>query len=160
MQDFWIIISTVMLAVALGIMDLKERKIYVFPCLINAALWVPYLFCTEPDFKPVLIYVCIEVGLYMLFTFTHIWGGGDSDFFLLFSSFIYGALRPESTFLAIRNLLLGLAVSLIFSLLIGVIECRVKGQPLRKESSISVVPGFAVFITVLGTYAIIRGCFL
>ena len=47
------------------------------------------------------------------------------------------------------GLLIGMVFALVVSFVVALIEAKIKGQKLTKNSSVAVVPGFAVVIVLM-----------
>ena len=144
-----IVMTSIYLIVA-SWQDLKERKIYSFPCNILSVLWIMKIAMEMrmPSYL-YLIYLAVILALCFVFTNKKIWGAGDSDLFFLFSV-VY--LSCAGGFLSLRFLVIEILLFigvLVSALFYGWIEARVKKIKLDKKSSIAVAPGFAVVIIAM-----------
>lgn len=152
-----IVLTSIYLIVA-SWQDLKERKIYSFPCNILSALWIIKIAMEMrmPSYL-YLIYLSASLALYFVFTNKKIWGAGDSDLFFLFSVVYLSCVRG---FLSIQFLLIEILLFigvLVSALFYGWLEARVKKIKIDKKSSIAVAPGFAVVIIAMMWIGVI-GC--
>jgi len=137
--------------------DLKERKIYSFPCMVLSALWMIKIAMEMrmPSYM-YLIYLTVSLVLYFVLTKKRIWGAGDSDLFFLLSV-IYLACSTE--IISFRFLIIGILLFiaiLVCALIFGWLEAKVKEIKLGKKSSIAVAPGFAVVIITIMWKGVIR----
>lgn len=154
---YWpLAVITEIYVVASAIQDIKERKIYYVPALVLTAFWSLFLLTkggwSLRDFFTVF---GIHMLCYLFFHITSIWGGGDSDMFLLFAGVLLLFLEglPLSAVLFMECIVFVITFS--FSLLIGWMEHRWKKIPFQINGDIAVVPGFAVSMTgmlLLGGY--------
>lgn len=142
-----LMILTSVYVAAVGLQDIKERKIYSFPSTVLSALWMGKMALNlqMPSYM-YLIYLFVCVAFYGVFTVKKIWGAGDSDLFFLFAVvYLACANRTISPSFLIVEILLFMLV-LVSALFFGWLEARIKKTKLDKTSSIAVAPGFAIVI--------------
>ena len=142
-----LMIMTSIYLIVSGLQDLRERKIYSFPCNILSVLWMIKIAMEMrmPSYI-YLIYLAVCLTFFFAFTKKRIWGAGDSDLFFLFSivNLACANVSISNRFLIIE-ILLFIAV-LVSALMIGWIEVKFKKSKIGKESSIAVAPGFAIVL--------------
>lgn len=140
--------------------DLRERMIYVFPCIMLTLSWGLMGLVGVHDMTFVMTIILLHMFVFFLMRILKVWGDGDSDMFLLYGA-VYAAyaipvLGTHQMCGYFIGEIIGLLVALIISLVIGFIEARIKKQKIEKGSSIAVVPGFAVVMIVLIIMTIIK----
>ena len=144
------VVATIVVMVVCFTTDLRERAIYVFPCMFLTVTWGVMGAVESYDFTPVFIVVLIHLCVYAALKITHIWGDGDSDMFLLYGA-VYGVfiLKMNLAFNALAYALgelLGMIAALLISFFIGFAEALIKREKITGKSSIAVVPGLAVIV--------------
>ena len=114
-----LMILTSIYLVVVGIQDVKERKIYSFPCTLLSALWMIKI--SMEMWMPSYIYLIVFMArANSIFSFR----------FLLV------------------EILLFIAV-LVSALILGFFEANIRRMKLSKTSSIAVAPGFAIVIIAM-----------
>ena len=111
-------VFTLIYLVLAAFMDLKERMIFVFPIVVLHALWSTYLlFSGVYDSTFLSVYWIVNLIVYLLLNHFGIWGGGDSDLFLLMGNVCLGAGATMNgymvTILECMCLCVGLGISMI-----------------------------------------------
>ena len=82
-------VLTIIYLVVAVVMDLKERMIYVFPVMMLYVAWSSYLlFSGIYSAEFISIFWLINLIVYLIMNKLGIWGGGDSDLFLLFGNIV------------------------------------------------------------------------
>ncbi|MDD3138683.1 MAG: hypothetical protein PHX08_06905 [Lachnospiraceae bacterium] len=149
MREVLAIITTIYLIV-IAWQDLKERKIYTFPCTMLNALWgIEIEMRLEMPWYVFLGYMAVCMALYALFTFRNIWGAGDSDLFLLFAVIFFSFAGETYTITSLCLEIMLFATALGSALVFAWIEAKVTRTKLNKNSAIAVAPGFAVVMIAL-----------
>lgn len=153
-----LMILTSIYLVVVGIQDVKERKIYSFPCTLLSALWMIKISMElrMPSYM-YLIYLAVSLALYCVFTKKRIWGAGDSELFFLFTVVFMSCTNSVISlrFLFVEILLF--IVVLASALILGFLEANIRRMKLSKTSSIAVAPGFAIVIIAIMWRGVI-GC--
>lgn len=143
-------ILTVIYMIQSGYMDVKEKKIYTFPCQVLAVMWSCYILWTlEVDIKMFIGFWIIHIAIYILFNKLQIWGAGDSDILLLFGNVYFVAMEPVNAYSFVFGECICLVIALSFSILIGWIESKVREKRLGDKNKVAVVPGFSIIIAML-----------
>ena len=134
--------------VASAIQDIKERKIYYMPALILTFFWSMFL-VTKGDWSLMAFFMVFGIHMlcYLFFHIASVWGGGDSDMFLLFVSVLLLFLEGLPLVAILFTECIVFVVTFSFSLLIGWVEHKWKKIPFQMKGNIAVVPGFAVSMT-------------
>ena len=152
-----VMLITVAITVAFMVLcfatDLRERMIYAFPCMTLIALWTVLCAISTGQFVMIGIAVSVHFAIYLALKITGIWGDGDSDVFLLYgmifmTMMLTGKYEIGITMYMILELI-GMVFALVVSFVVALIEAKIKGQKLTKNSSVAVVPGFAVVIVLM-----------
>lgn len=128
--------------------DLKDRMIYTFPCMMLTGLWVGFSIMkgvVEP--KILLAYIVLFSVLYITFVLTKAWGGGDSDLLLLFGAVYLAQISGSFSLYDLSKQCIAIAVVLVIAAIVGIVEARLKGETLERDSSIAIAPGYAVVIS-------------
>ena len=137
------VLTTAYLAAA-AVMDLKERMIYVFPAMVLHTAWSCYLlfegiYCAEY----ISIFWLGNLIIYLILNKFGIWGGGDSDLFLLFGNVVLASGAMINGYGVAIAECLYLCAGLLMSFGISRVEAGIKGTgKLNKE--VAVVPGIAL----------------
>lgn len=128
--------------------DLKDRMIYTFPCTLLTGLWVGYsVMKGEVQPRILMAYIVLFSVLYITFTITKAWGGGDSDLLLLFGAVHLAQMSGGFSLYDISSQCISLAIVLVIAAVVGFVEARIKGETLESDSSIAIAPGYAVVIS-------------
>ena len=152
-----VMLITVAITVAFMVLcfatDLRERMIYAFPCMTLITLWAVLCAISTGQFVMIGIAVSVHLAIYLALKITGIWGDGDSDVFLLYgmifmTMMLTGKYEIGITMYMILEIIV-MVFALIVSFVVALIEAKIKGQKLTKESSVAVVPGFAVVIILM-----------
>lgn len=153
-----LMILTSIYLVVVGIQDVKERKIYSFPCTLLSALWMIKISMEMwmPSYI-YLIYFAVSLALYCVFTKKRIWGAGDSDLFFLFTVVFMSCTNSVISFRFLFVEILLFIVVLASALILGFLEANIRRMKLSKTSSIAVAPGFAIVIIAIMWRGVI-GC--
>ena len=143
-------VFTLIYLVLAAFMDLKERLIFVFPIVVLHALWSTYLlFSGVYDSTFLSVYWIVNLIVYLLLNHFGIWGGGDSDLFLLMGNVCLGAGATMNGYMATILECMCLCVGLGISMGISRIEAGIKKEQMTLDRGVAVVPGVAVVMTVL-----------
>ena len=130
--------------------DIKERMIYVFPVTMFHIMWSIYLYGFT-DYSKILLVIfwIVHLVLYVLLNKCAVWGGGDSDMFLVFVDIVWVTSAVTNGYsLAIRECLY-LILGLMFSIVIGFIEGKLRNQKVKKSNEIAVIPGLSLVMIFL-----------
>ena len=140
-------LSTGIYLIFATIWDLKSREIYTFPCNILAVMWAIFAFVKgSVDVYEMVAYVVCFVALYIGFNVTKAWGAGDSDLFLLFGSVYLAHIEKTITLFDISGQCIAMALVLLISASIGLVEAKIRKKELKRDSSIAIAPGYAMVI--------------
>lgn len=133
-----------------AVMDIKEKKIYSFPCMVLTILWGVYLIYTqERELQFLVSFWMMHIFIFTIFNKCKIWGEGDSDVLLLFGNVLLIVTGTISGFAVAFYECIGLMIALFISLLIGCIEYRIRHKEIKIKGNVAVVPGFSVVMCVL-----------
>lgn len=131
-----------------SVQDIRERMIYTAPVIVLHAAWSIYL-ATVTDWGNMFLcgYWIVNLIIYILLNKFQIWGGGDSDLFLLSADLCLAAGPVVSAYtIAVRECMC-LAAGLALAAGIGYVEAEVKGEKMEGSREMAVVPGMAVVMT-------------
>lgn len=143
-------IVTMIYLVQATVIDIKEKKIYSFPCIVLCALWGMYLTCLgQRELSFLGVFWAVHILILILFNKYQIWGAGDSDILLLFANVFLCFTGSLNVYAVVFYECIGLIVALVFSLLVGGIEYRVRHKKLSVTEKLAVVPGFSVVMCIL-----------
>ena len=128
---------TIIYLVWAAVMDLKERMIYVFPILILHVAWSSYLlFSGIYSAEFISIFWLINLIVYLILNKFGIWGGGDSDLFLLFGNIVLASgAMTNGCEVAITECMY-LCAGLGMSIGIGRIEAGMKRENMKLKSKV------------------------
>ena len=141
---------TIIYLVWAAVMDLKERMIYVFPVLILHVAWSSYLlFSGIYSAEFISIFWLINLIVYLILNKFGIWGGGDSDLFLLFGNIVLASGAMTNGYAVAITECLYLCAGLGMSIGIGRIEAGMKREDMKLKREVAVVPGIALIMTAL-----------
>lgn len=130
--------------------DIRERMIYSVPIIVLHAAWSIYL-AAVTDWENMFLcgFWMVHLIIYILLNKFQIWGGGDSDLFLLSADLCLVAGPVVSAYtIAVRECMC-LAAGLALAVGIGYVEAEVKGEKMKGSREMAVVPGMAVVMTAL-----------
>lgn len=129
--------------------DIRERMVYTAPIIVLHAAWSIYLAAmTDWGNMFLCLFWIIHLIIYILLNKFQIWGGGDSDLFLLSADLCLVAGPVVSAYsIAVRECML-LASGLALAMGIGYVEAEVKGEKMKGSREMAVVPGMAVVMMV------------
>ncbi len=136
--------------------DIKERTVLSFPCSVLTCAWAIVLWNVVSYGKAEIIcFLIAHSVIYMLMRHFKIWGEGDSDIFLLFSDVCLACIPSTNIMqLALYECLL-LAAAVTISLIIGVVEYKIKKKKFVLSGDIAVIPGFSVILIIVMTTFIV-----
>ena len=153
-------IATMIYLVQAAVIDIKEKKIYSFPCVVLSALWGMYLTCLgQRELSFLGAFWAVHIFIMIFFNKYQIWGAGDSDILLLFANVFLCFIGSLNGYAVVFYECMGLIEALVISLLVGAIEYRVGHKKLSITGKLAVVPGFSVVMCTLIVVMIWR-CFL
>lgn len=149
--QFWVLsLVTAIYMIHAGYMDIREKKIYSFPCLLLNVMWCAYLLWNFKSNIYFLVgYWIIQIIVYIAFNHFHIWGAGDSDIFFLFGNVYLATIITINSNAVILGECIYLVIALSLSLIISWIECRFRKIKFDLKGRAAVVPGFSVMIVFL-----------
>jgi hypothetical protein len=78
-----------------------------------------------------------------------VWGSGDSDMFLLFADIVLATSVVMNGYSVAIMECLYLIAGLLISIVIGVIESRIRNRKMAGMNEIAVVPGLAIVMIVV-----------
>lgn len=134
------------------VMDLKERMVFVFPAILLNALWSGYLlFSGSYDSTFLSVYWIVNLVIYLLLNHFGIWGGGDSDFFLLMANVCLAAGSVLNGYSAAFLECIYLCAGLGLSIGISRIEAGIKREKVTINRGVAVAPGIATMTILLLT---------
>ena len=142
-------VVTIVLLAAASWQDLKDRMVYAFPILFLQQAWSFYLWLGTDwpdDFLSRFWLMPLLVSA--LFAACLIWGGADSDIFLLFGNACLAAGPVANGYAVAVRECLTLALGLILSIFICQIEKRRKKKG-ELPPEVAVIPGPALVIGIL-----------
>lgn len=130
--------------------DLKERMVFTVPLTVLHVMWSLYLWIgmTWSDHFLCLFWLA-HLMIYVLFNHFEIWGGGDSDLFLLFGDVCLATGSIMNGYSIAIKECIALCIGLILSIVISRIEASVKEEEMTKQRSVAVVPGMAAVMIAL-----------
>jgi len=141
-------IATVIFLIVSFATDIRERMIYVFPCIMLALTWGLMGFVGVHDMAFVMTIILLHMFVYSLLRLFSIWGDGDSDMFLLYGAVYAAYMMVVTNKVSLSGYLIGelmgMVAALLLSLAIGFVEAKVRKKKMDKGSSIAVVPGFVI----------------
>lgn len=141
-----------------AVMDVKEKKIYSFPCLILTFLWGIYLAYTGArDLQFLGTFWMIHAMIFIFLNKGNIWGAGDSDILLLFANVYLSITAGMSGYGIAFYECLVLIACLGLSLFVGVIEHRLRHQEIKITGNVAVVPGFSLIMIIMMLAEIVGG---
>ena len=154
------VITTVFMTLCF-VMDIRERMIYAFPCVMLIPFWLVLGIVATHRAALIGIIFALHMLAYFIFKTARIWGDGDSDVFLLYGTVFMTAVFTGKYEIGIAWYILaelvGIIIALFISLVIGIMEAIIRKKMIEKTSSVAVVPGFSVVIAGLLTKMIIVG---
>ena len=144
------VIATVICLAFTSFGDLRDRMIYTAPIIALHVLWALYIWAGGIYAEHFLIaFWSAQLVLYISLNCMNVWGGGDSDLYMLLGDICLLACNGASPEVVGITICISLALSLVIAILIGKIEFCHKGEALQRDSSLAVAPGLAVVMTVL-----------
>lgn len=151
-------ILTVIYMLQAGVMDIKEKKIYSFPCLVLTLLWSAYLLLMDVRYDSSYLF-SVWIMHVMLITFMnliHVWGAGDSDVLLLMLNVFLASFNLANPALLVISECAGVAASLSLAFFIGLVEMRIRKISFDLHGKMALVPGFSIVITAVLVFDLIR----
>ena len=150
--------------------DLKSRELYVFPAWMLAIAWTTLSLVTgmfTPDLGGIadegkdalyyinsplialMIYAGVNILLMLALNHFRIWGGGDTDFMMLYAMYLYGMWGADAgIFNAFILEIAGLTVSVIAAAVIAAIECGIRKREIGLHYGAAVIPGFLIGMAI------------
>jgi len=130
--------------------DLRDRMIYTAPIIALHVLWALYLWSSGMYTSQFLMaFWTAQLVVYITLNCMNVWGGGDSDLYMLLGDICLVACKGASPETVAITICISLVAGLVVAILIGKIEFWHKGNKLQRDSSLAVAPGLAVVMTVL-----------
>lgn len=144
------VIATVICLVFTGFGDLRERMVYTAPIIAIHILWGVYLWTSGMYSERFLVcFWIMQTIIYITLNSMSIWGGGDSDLYMLLGDICMVACDGADAAMVGIIICISLAAGLILSIFIGRFEFAYKGEALGSDSGLAVAPGMAVVMIVL-----------
>ena len=144
------VIATIICLAFAGFGDSRERMIYTAPIIAIHVMWAMYLWFSGMYAEHFLIAFWVaQLIIYITLNCMSIWGGGDSDLYMLLGDICLLACNGASAETVGITICLSLAAGLMLSILVGRVEFWHKGETFGKDSSLAVAPGMAIIMTVL-----------
>ena len=130
--------------------DLRERMVYTAPIIAIHIMWGVYLWISGMYNERFLVcFWIIQMLIYITLNCMSIWGGGDSDLYMLLGDICLLACNRANVTTVGMCVCISLATGLILSIIIGRFEFACKGEAFKKDSGLAVAPGMAVVMIVL-----------
>ena len=130
--------------------DLRERMVYTAPIIVIHVMWGAYLWTSGMYTDRFLVcFWIIQMLIYITLNSMSIWGGGDSDLYMLLGDICMVACNGADPTTVGMCVCISLAAGLILSIIIGRFEFACKGEAFKKDSGLAVAPGMAVVMIVL-----------
>ena len=130
--------------------DLRERMLYTAPIIVIHVMWGAYLWTSGMYTDRFLVcFWIIQMLIYITLNSMSIWGGGDSDLYMLLGDICMVACNGAYPTTVGMCVCISLAAGLILSIIIGRFEFACKGEAFKKDSGLAVAPGMAVVMIVL-----------
>lgn len=130
--------------------DLKSRFIYSFPCIPLTALWATLgIIRNLFHLRAFVILWMIHVALWFLFRRKKIWGSGDNDLFLLYGSVFLAITGLDDILFTFTAECFGMIAIMGISIVISILESKLKGQVWSINSMAAMAPGFSISLLVL-----------
>lgn len=150
MEVMLFVIATVICLVFASFGDLRERMVYTAPIIALHIMWGVYLWTSGMYTERFLVcFLIIQMFIYITLNSISIWGGGDSDLYMLLGDICMVACNGADASTVGMCVCISLAAGLILSIIIGRFEFAYKGETLEKDSGLAVAPGMAVVMIVL-----------
>lgn len=138
--------------------DLKARELYVFPAWALSIAWIILLLAGDIGriaFKggspliSLMIYVGVNIVLMLVLSRFKVWGGGDTDFMMMYAMYLYGMWGSGTNiFSAFILEISGITMSVIAAVLTAVIECGIRKQKIGFHYGAAVIPGFFIGMVI------------
>ena len=160
MEAFLILATaTIIYLIQAAVMDVKEKKIYSFPCIVLSILWSAYLiYSGERELYFLVSFWMIHISILTFFNKYHLWGAGDSDILLLFANVFLSFTGNLNAYAVAFYECMGVIGALGISLLVGCMEYRIRHKEMKITGNVAVAPGFSVIMS--GLIAVMIGrCF-
>ena len=130
--------------------DLRERMVYTAPIIAIHIMWGVYLWTSGMYTERFLVcFWIIQMLIYITLNCMSIWGGGDSDLYMLLGDICLLACNRANVTTVGMCVCISLATGLILSIIIGRFEFACKGEAFKKDSGLAVAPGMAVVVVGL-----------
>ena len=130
--------------------DLRERMVYTAPIIAIHIMWGVYLWTSGMYTERFLVcFWIIQMLIYITLNCMSIWGGGDSDLYMLLGDICLVTCNGANVTIVGMCVCISLATGLILSIIIGRFEFACKGEAFKKDSGLAVAPGMAVVMIVL-----------
>lgn len=150
MEVMLFVIATVICLVFASFGDLRERMVYTAPIIAIHIMWGVYLWTSGMYTERFLVcFWIIQILIYISLNSMSIWGGGDSDLYMLLGDVCMVACNGADATKVGMCVCISLAAGLILSIIIGRFEFAYKGETFEKDSGLAVAPGMAVVMIVL-----------
>ncbi len=143
---------TIIYAIVCAYTDLKDRSMIFIPSLILAFIFVIVNFVVIEDKICILINLVIFVVVAIIFKKKKVWGAGDSDYLILFSQVVAYAFGNDGIIKVLFMECILIGVSLLISIIVGLIECYLKDRKFSGKYKAAALPGFSVTTIVLCVY--------
>ena len=150
MEVMLFVIATLICLVFASFGDLRERMVYTAPIIAIHIMWCVYLWTSGMYTERFLVcFWIIQMLIYISLNSMSIWGGGDSDLYMLLGDICMVACHGADATTVGMCVCISLAAGLILSIIIGRFEFAYKGETFEKDSGLAVAPGMAVVMIVL-----------
>lgn len=151
-----LVVLTAIYMVQSAIMDIRERKVYSFLAIVLIIAWgIALITCGEMDIKQLIIYWLCHLIAVFIISYFKVWGDGDSYILMLFVNVYLYAIGNVTGIGAVIGELVSLIAALSVSILVGLLESKIRKVKYKKDYKAAVVPGFAVVLIVLSV--VIKG---
>ena len=132
--------------------DLKDRSICYIPSyVLSAILFIVNIVVIE-DRLCTIVDTCIFIVVAIIFNKKKVWGGGDSDYLIMFSQVVLYAFGSDGLLRVLFMECILIVVSLIFSVVISAIECYIKDRKFSGKYKAAALPGFCITTVALCIY--------
>lgn len=149
MTHVFMAIITIAYLIVATVMDIREKKIYTFPCTILTVLWGMFILSADAKVEVVYVMWIINFVIYIAFNAFRIWGAGDSDLLLMCVDIMIYAFSPQNVVTGIFVQCVCLAIALSVSIIVGTVELKVRGKKISFKDKVAVAPGLSVVTTAL-----------
>lgn len=143
---------TIIYAIVCAYTDLKDRSMIFIPSLVLAFVFVIVNFIVIEDKICVLLNLIIFIVVAIIFKKKKVWGAGDSDYLILFSQVVAYAFGNDGILKVLFMECVLIGVSLLISIIVGLIECYLKDRKFSGKYKAAALPGFSVTTIILCVY--------